>query len=138
MIKRRFSTVCLFDFPSPLAGCIITGLFIISLWGIGIVGLLAKKEIAEWFHKLNVPIQATPIIVMKIIMVLLASAFFVAERPASHTIGLAQALAIFPGVSRAGSTITAGLAIRLERETAGGVFHFCCPPPYFGASLKSL
>ena len=139
MIKRCIPTVCLFDFPSPLPGCIITGLFIISLWGMGIVGVLAEKEIAEWFHKANVPVQATAIIVMGVIIILLASALFLAERLASHTIGLAQALAVFPGVSRAGSTITARLAIRLERETGrGALFISAVHPPYFGASLESL
>jgi undecaprenyl-diphosphatase len=33
-------------------------------------------------------------------------------------IGLAQALALIPGVSRSGSTITAGLFLNLERATA--------------------
>jgi undecaprenyl-diphosphatase len=33
-------------------------------------------------------------------------------------VGLAQALALFPGVSRSGSTLTAGLFLGLDRETA--------------------
>lgn len=71
----------------------------------GIVGVLAEKKIAEWFHKPNVLTQAAAIIVTGVIIVLLAIVLFLAERLASHTIGLAQALAVFPGVSRAGSTI---------------------------------
>jgi undecaprenyl-diphosphatase len=76
---------------------------------------------------------------MGVIKVLLASALFLAERLASHTIGLAQALAVFPGVSRADSTIAAGLAIGLEREAAARAFFFSAVRPrYFGAGLKSL
>jgi undecaprenyl-diphosphatase len=117
----------------------------------GLVGILAEKKITALFHEPNVPIQATAIIVMGIIMVLLAIALFLAERLASHrrgmetlslkdtiTIGLAQALAVFPGVSRSGSTITAALAIGLERETAARFSFLLSAPIIAGAGLKSL
>jgi undecaprenyl-diphosphatase len=117
----------------------------------GIVGVLAEKKIAALFHKPNVPIQATAIIAMAVIIVLLAIALFLAERLASHrrgmetlslkdtiTVGLAQALAIFPGVSRSGSTIAAGLAIGLERETAARFSFLLSAPIIAGAGLKSL
>jgi undecaprenyl-diphosphatase len=70
-------------------------------------------------------------IAMGIVIALLGAALFIAERVARHLralravslkdaviIGLAQALAIFPGVSRSGATITAGLALGFEREAA--------------------
>jgi undecaprenyl-diphosphatase len=117
----------------------------------GIVGVLAETKIADLFHRPNVPIQATAIIVMGVIIVLLAIALFLAERLAAHrrgmetislkdtiAIGLAQALAVFPGVSRSGSTITAGLAIGLQRETAVRFSFLLSAPIIAGAGLKSL
>ena len=49
-------------------------------------------------------------------------------------IGLAQMLAIVPGVSRSGSTITAGRALRLTREAAA-VFSFLLSLPITAAAV---
>jgi undecaprenyl-diphosphatase len=48
-------------------------------------------------------------------------------------IGLAQMLAIVPGVSRSGSTITAGRGLRLTRESAA-VFSFLMSMPIIAAA----
>src|SRR5260221_13073772 len=53
-------------------------------------------------------------------------------------VGLAQAAAIFPGVSRSGSTITAGLAVGLERESAARFSFLLSAPIIAGAGAKSL
>jgi undecaprenyl-diphosphatase len=53
-------------------------------------------------------------------------------------IGLAQILALVPGVSRSGSTITAGRALALDRESAA-VFSFLLSMPIIaGAGLHKL
>jgi undecaprenyl-diphosphatase len=48
-------------------------------------------------------------------------------------IGLAQMFAILPGVSRSGSTITAGRGLRLTRESAA-VFSFLMSMPIIAAA----
>jgi undecaprenyl-diphosphatase len=50
-------------------------------------------------------------------------------------VGLAQALAIFPGISRSGSTIAAGLARGLRRESAARFSFLLATPIILGAGL---
>lgn len=53
-------------------------------------------------------------------------------------IGVAQALAIIPGVSRSGITITAGLACGLKRDAAARFSFLLGAPIIFGAALYEL
>ena len=70
-------------------------------------------------------------LLIAIASIIMASLLFAAERFSVHKrgfenleikdgllVGLAQALALFPGVSRSGSTLTTGLFLGLDRETA--------------------
>jgi undecaprenyl-diphosphatase len=70
-------------------------------------------------------------LLIAIASIVMATLLFVAERFSSHKrgfanleikdgllVGIAQALALFPGVSRSGSTLTTGLFLGLDRETA--------------------
>ena len=54
------------------------------------------------------------------------------------SIGLAQALAIIPGVSRSGITITAGLFRNLDREAAARFSFLLSTPAIAGAAAKAL
>lgn len=56
----------------------------------------------------------------------------------SFLIGLSQVLAIIPGVSRAGITITAGLGMGLTREGATRFSFLLSTPIIFGAALMKL
>lgn len=52
--------------------------------------------------------------------------------------GLAQSLALVPGVSRSGGTITAGLALGLDRPTAVRFSFLLAIPAVFAAGLSEL
>lgn len=53
-------------------------------------------------------------------------------------IGLAQAVAILPAISRSGSTIATGLALGLERPTAARFSFLMSAPIVFGAGLLQV
>ncbi len=53
-------------------------------------------------------------------------------------VGLAQGLAVFPGISRSGSTIVAGLGVGLERRWAARFSFLLSVPAIAGATLVEL
>jgi undecaprenyl-diphosphatase len=53
-------------------------------------------------------------------------------------VGLAQALAIFPGISRSGATIAAGLVLGLRREQAARFSFLLATPVILGAGLLEV
>jgi undecaprenyl-diphosphatase len=68
-----------------------------------------------------------------------------ADRPLSEMktldaifVGVAQAFALFPGVSRSGSTIAAGLVRRFRRDEAARFSFFLGAPTFLGAGLLQL
>ena len=116
----------------------------------GIAGVLGESKIETLFHVPGEPIKAGAMIAMGVIIALLAALLWLAEALAKHErgmeqitlrdtilIGLAQAFAIFPGVSRSGSTITAGLGLGLKRETAARFSFLLSAPIIAGAVAKS-
>lgn len=114
-----------------------------------IAGVLLEPTVEEVFHTeenstLGISVIATMLIVVGIVL-------WVAERVGSRTreipgmrwtdalvIGLAQALAIIPGTSRSGATITAGLFRGLERDDAARFSFLAGMPLILGAGLKSV
>jgi len=134
------------DVDRRLAWLIVIG----SIPG-AIAGVLAESKIEELFHQPNAPHNSGAMIAMGVLIALLGAVLFVVERIAQHVralnaasfkdaiiIGLAQALAIFPGVSRSGATITAGLALGFQREAAARFSFLLAAPIIAGAGAKSL
>lgn len=58
--------------------------------------------------------------------------------PKALTVGLAQCLALVPGISRSGATITAGRALGFDRVTATRFSFLLSAPIITGATLKVL
>ena len=85
-------------------------------------------------------------------MAVMGAVLLVADRRASPTgptaeqatlrdalaIGFAQALALVPGVSRSGSTISAGLFLRYRREEAARFSFLLATPITFGAAIVKV
>lgn len=116
-----------------------------------VIGALAEGAIEDLFHQPNQPIQTWAIIAIASFMAGLGILLWLADRLARHNesmqeltlkqviiIGFAQAMALFPGVSRSGATITAGLGLGLKRETAARFSFLLSAPVVLGAGLKSV
>ncbi len=116
-----------------------------------LIGALAESKVEEIFHAPKTPLAAWAVIAIAIMIALLGLFLFLAERVAKHArnlnqitlrdailIGAAQALAIFPGVSRSGATITAGLFLGLKRDDAARFSFLLGAPIIAGAGLKSV
>jgi undecaprenyl-diphosphatase len=107
---------------------------------ISILGYLLKDEIRTSAR--NLWITATMLVVFGLLLGL-------ADQLAKHQrdelrmkdaigMGLAQALALIPGVSRSGGTLTAGLFLGLTREAAARYSFLLAIPAVFGAGLFSI
>jgi undecaprenyl-diphosphatase len=110
----------------------------------GAVAGLLLDEWAETVFRAPALVAAT--------MAVMGAVLFVADRRASPAgpsaeqvtlrdaliIGFAQALALVPGVSRSGSTISAGLFLRYRREEAARFSFLLATPITFGAALVKV
>ncbi|ARU46163.1 undecaprenyl-diphosphate phosphatase [Corynebacterium silvaticum] len=107
-----------------------------------IVGVLAKDLIRDAFR--NLWITAT-------VLILFSFVFIAAEKFGSKKrnfeeltmkdaiiMGLAQCLALIPGVSRSGGTVSAGLFVGLDREVATRFSFLLAIPAVLGSGLFSL
>jgi len=105
-----------------------------------IVGLLFKTQIA---HSFASPKYISGLLIITAILLILAetlSKTFQSYVRLPHAIGmgLAQALAVFPGISRSGSTMSAGMLLGLKRKAAARFSFLMSIPVMVGASIVTL
>lgn len=109
-----------------------------------IVGLLAKDYIDGLLE--NVTVVAVSLIVGGVVLLFIDKLFERNERIGkedptyanSFVIGLAQCIAMIPGVSRSAATIIGGLSQGLTRKAAAEFSFFLAVPTMFAATVKSL
>jgi undecaprenyl-diphosphatase len=104
------------------------------------IGMLLKKIIESNITK-DLTVIAISLIVLAVIM-FIAEKVSKLERDINQVkmsdallIGLAQCVALIPGSSRSGTTITAGLFLGLNRETAAKFSFLIGIPAIFGSGL---
>lgn len=107
---------------------------------ISVLGVLFKDEIRSGLRNLWITAM-----VLMIFAVILAVADETAKLKRdsltmkdSIFMGLAQAMALIPGVSRSGGTLTAGLFLGLNRESAATYSFLLAIPAVFGAGIFSI
>ncbi len=117
-------------------------LIILGTLPIGILGLLFKDQIESVFR--NLWLVATTLIVFAVVLAV-ADAIGKHRKPLEKLTfkdgiiyGLAQALALIPGVSRSGGTISAGLFLGYTREAAARFAFLLAIPSVFAAGFYQL
>ena len=113
---------------------------IISMVPVAIVGLLFKDEIESFFFG-NIFLIG---IMLILTAVLLGFTYFVMKNEKEITygkafvIGIAQAIAVLPGISRSGATIATALLLKVKREDAAKFSFLMVIVPIIGANVKDL
>ena len=132
-ILSDFKKGCLFDKRNCSTETRLAAKIILGTLPIAIIGLTFKDFIEGTFTKEFTTI-ATALIVLALLLYW-AEKVSKHNRDEEHTnwldaviVGFAQAVALIPGSSRSGTTITAGLFLGLDRETAARFsFHLSIP-----------
>lgn len=129
--------------PSSACDRHLVGLFVVACLPVALSGLLLERIVEERF---GTPFSVA--IMMITWGVLLEAAdregpklgrgMHALKLPEALVVGLVQALAIFPGVSRSGATITACLYLGLERREAARFSFLLSIPVVCGAALLKL
>ena len=122
----------------------IAWLLVLATIPAALIGFALESVIEEAFHGDN---DAARLAIAGFLVVG-ATALWLADRlgsrrreledvgvPTALAVGVSQALALLPGISRSGATITAGLALGLTREAAARFSFLLATPITLGAGL---
>jgi undecaprenyl-diphosphatase len=108
----------------------------------GIIGVLLEKPIEEVFRS---PVLNAGLLIVFGLVLWLADRYGALKRTTKDLVwrdalvmGLAQAIALMPGVSRSGITMTAGLFRGLDRPTAARFSFLLSGPIILGAAVFKL
>lgn len=114
---------------------------VVSMIPVGIVGLFFKDQIEEIFGSGLLVVGCC----LLITAALLTFSYYAKPRQKDHIslkdafiIGLAQAIAVLPGVSRSGSTIATGLLLGNKKESLAQFSFLMVIPPILGEALLDV
>lgn len=133
--RRVVALLAIGTIPAGLAGLLLGDLFERSferpkssaLQLIATAAILVGAELVLRFHQHRTATAGTRLREMDDL-----------RTPDAVTIGVAQAISIFPGISRSGSTIAAGLALGVSRDTAARFAFLLAIPALVGAMIVEL
>lgn len=145
LIKGFFSSLVKWNLKNDLNQRLAWWIIIGSIPAV-IAGVLFNDLIDQYFHQGKLAIA-----VIAVALIIVALLFWLAEKLAQQTkeikdvtwkssllCGLAQAVALIPGVSRSGIVIIAGLGQKMKREEAAKFSFLLSLPVIFGAGAKSF
>ena len=114
---------------------------IVSMIPVGIVGLFFKDQVEEIFGSGLLVVGFC----LLITSALLVFSYYAKPRQKEHIswkdaliIGIAQAIAVLPGVSRSGSTIATGLMLGDKKESLAQFSFLMVIPPILGEALLDV
>ncbi len=114
---------------------------IVSMIPVGVVGLLFKDQVEEIFGSGLLVVGCC----LLITAALLTFSYYAKPRQKTHIsmkdafiIGIAQAIAVLPGVSRSGSTIATGLLLGNKKESLAQFSFLMVIPPILGEALLDV
>ncbi|MEN7551417.1 undecaprenyl-diphosphate phosphatase [Rapidithrix thailandica] len=114
---------------------------IISMLPVGIAGVFFKDQIESFFEG-RVMLVGSMLLITGVLLLLTT---FLEKKQGKEVgfgqsliIGLAQAIAILPGISRSGATISTSLMIGVSREKAARFSFLMVLPPIIGATLLQV
>ena len=116
------------------------GLIAISMIPAVIVGVAFESEIATLFHQKIILVGI--FLLINGSMLILSDHFRPGDKPLNplrvFLIGIAQAIAILPGISRSGSTIVTSVGLGIDRKEAANFSFLMLIPLLFGKMGKDI
>lgn len=114
---------------------------VVSMIPVGIVGLFFKDQVEEIFGSGLLVVGCC----LLVTAALLIFSYYAKPRQKEHiswkdalVIGIAQAIAVLPGVSRSGSTIATGLLLGNKKESLAKFSFLMVIPPILGEALLDV
>ncbi|MEM6263544.1 MAG: undecaprenyl-diphosphate phosphatase [Bacteroidota bacterium] len=115
-------------------------LIVLSMIPVGIVGVFFEEQVEVLFNE--------QIVLVGAMLLVTAGLLWFSSRPREQSghisflkafiIGVAQAIAILPGISRSGATISTALILGVSREQAARFSFLMVLPPILGATLLKV